>query len=110
MGQSSSDCLRYAVWKEARGEGLKTQRAVLDVIFNRMKKSGKKACAVLREKGQFPYFKNGVKKVLDRKFLKKYNVIVKMRRVLPNSYLYFNHVRHKWGKDTVKIGKLYFSR
>lgn len=109
VGQTTSDCLKYALYREARGEGIITQRATLDVIMNRVRKSGKSACKVLRERNQFPYMKRGVKKVVDRHFSARYHMLLRMGRILDSRYLYFNSVRHKWGEDTVKIGGMYYS-
>jgi hypothetical protein len=50
-------CLASAIYYEARGEPLKGQRAVLDVIVNRAYKSGKNFCEVVLEKGQFQWTK-----------------------------------------------------
>lgn len=109
QAQTNEACLKWALWKEARGEGIVTQRAVLDVIEARMEKSGKNACRVLRAKQQFPYFKYGVKKV-DFQFSVRYTVVTRMQRVVSKDYLFFNHYRHPWGKSTKKVGNLYFSQ
>lgn len=109
LAQSPTECLQWALWKEARGEGILTQRAVLDVIEARIERSRGNACKVLRKRHQFPYFRFGVKKV-DFAFTVRYNVVSKMGRVLSKDYLYFNHVKHPWGRDTKKIGNLYFSK
>jgi hypothetical protein len=52
---SGSKCLASAIYHEARGEKVKAQRAVLDVVMNRMVESGKSACEVLAERRQFPW-------------------------------------------------------
>lgn len=111
LAATPTECLQWALWKEARGEGILTQRATLDVIEARIEAAGPyaNACNVLRKKGQFPYFRFGVKKV-DFAFTVRYNVVSKMGRVLSKDYLYFNHVKHPWGRDTKKIGNLYFSK
>lgn len=109
--QTDEQCLRYAVYREARGESVKAMRGVYDVILNRAKLYGKTACQVLKQRGQFPYMRKGkVKKVVDRSFDSMYNVVLKMEAVLSERYIYFNHHKHPWGKSTRKIGKLYFSQ
>jgi spore germination cell wall hydrolase CwlJ-like protein len=109
--QTDEQCLRYAVYREARGESVKAMRGVYDVILNRAKLYGKTACQVLKQRGQFPYMRKGkVKKVVDRSFNNMYNTVLMMEAVLNERFLYFNHKRQPWGKHTRKIGKLYFSQ
>ncbi|MGZ8887962.1 MAG: hypothetical protein ACXW1D_00220 [Halobacteriota archaeon] len=109
LAQTDTQCLRYAVWKEARGEGILTQRAVLDVIHHRMEKSGKGACHVIKKPGQFPYAKYGIKPVAYW-FKDRYNILLGVKPVLSKDYLYFNHVKHPWCKGTRKIGGMYFCK
>ena len=109
LSANDTQCLQWALWKEVRGESLKTMRAVMDVIDNRKLRSGKSYCSVLLEKSQFPWAKKGFGKV-DFIFTTKYNEVRRMRNVLDLNYLYFNHRKHPWGVDTVKIGGLYFSK
>lgn len=105
---SNARCEAYAMMREAVGEGIITQRAVLDTIRNRVRATGKSVCAVLHKPQQFPYFKHGVKKV-DTKWLIRYSIVSNMQSVLSSNYMYFNDKPHKWGKHTKKIGNLYFS-
>jgi hypothetical protein len=109
--QSDFECGRYAVWKEARGESRKVQRAVLDVLAARVRKTGKPMCKILKMRGQFPWRRYGIKSV-DTAFVREYHVVTKMPHVFKedSGYMFFNHVRHPWGKSTVKIGGLYFSK
>ncbi len=48
-------CLAVAMHKEASGEGLLGQRAVLDTIQQRMKDKHKTACQIIKEPGQFSW-------------------------------------------------------
>ena len=83
-------------------------RATLDVIHNRMAKSGKAACKVLREPHQYPYFKYGVKKI-DFSFYSVYYRVSQMEPVLSGKYIYQNHKRHPWSRNSIKIDDIYFS-
>lgn len=106
---NNARCEAYALWREARSEGILTQRGVLDVIRNRMRVTGQSACVVLRKPQQFPYFKDGIKPV-DKGWLVRYYFVGNMQSVLPKNYLYFNDSRpHKWGRNTIRIGAMYFS-
>lgn len=107
--QDELTCLHWVIHKEARGETTKVQRAVVDVVMNRAKLYGIPICDVIKQRGQFPYVRFGIK-LVDRKLRLKYNDVIRMCKVLDSRYLYFNHKKHKWGKGTLKIGNLYFSR
>lgn len=48
-------CMAEAVYHEARGEPLVGQIAVANVVGNRMTATGKSACAVVYEPGQFSW-------------------------------------------------------
>lgn len=57
VNASELDCLAVAVYHEARGEPVAGQRAVAQVLVNRVR-SGRFArtlCGVLRQPGQFPF-------------------------------------------------------
>lgn len=99
----------WMLWKEARNQPVETQRAVLDVLYHRMLKSRLTACKELMKPSQYPYFKHGVKPV-SKEWLEHYRKVRKLPKVLQDEgYLYFNHKKHKWGKNTKRIGALYFS-
>ena len=98
----------YMLWKEARNQPIEAQRAVLDVLHHRMLKSRLTACKELMKPSQYPYMKHGVKPV-SKEWLEHYRKVRKFPRVLPCTYLFFNHTPHKWGNNTKKIGGLYFS-
>lgn len=53
--RKSVDCLARTIYHEARGEGAKGQRAVGEVVINRVKSGqfGKTVCGVTGAKGQF---------------------------------------------------------
>ena len=107
---NDKQCLTYMVYRESRGEQPFGMRAVLDVAYNRMRLRSLTACQVLMEKGQFPYARHGVKLVKDRKFLTQFSKVCKMMSVLDEEYIYFNTVKHKFGRQHKKIGKHWFSK
>lgn len=99
----------YMLWKEARNQPVEAQRAVLDVLYHRMLKSRLTACKELMKPSQYPYFKYGVKPV-SKEWLTHYRKVRRMPKVLIDTrYKFFNHKRHKFGKNTKRIGDLYFS-
>jgi spore germination cell wall hydrolase CwlJ-like protein len=49
-------CLGSLLYYESRGEPLKTQRAVLDSVFNRVVHSGLSPCEVVKQPHQFSWY------------------------------------------------------
>lgn len=111
LATDDNACRKYMIYKEARGESVRTMRAVLDVLENRMARRSLSVCEVLKEPGQYPYMrKGGVKKVVDKQFLRKYYSAYAMEPVLSSRYMFFNHTKFSWGKNTKRVGRLYFSQ
>lgn len=81
----------------------------MDTIQNRARKVGKGLCSVLRQRGQFPYFRHGVKKVA-KGWDKEYNAVTNMKPVLSEDYMFFNTIRLPWGTGHRRIGNLIFSK
>lgn len=111
--QSDTKCLANAIWFEARGQPVKTQAAVLQVIRNRAKRDKKSICDVVKEKGQFPwaaFMKNKSSWRVSQEKLELYFEAFKHLPVLGDDYFYFNHIPQPYGKKRHrKIGQLYFS-
>lgn len=107
---SSRDCLQYTLYRESRGESLVTMRSVADVVLNRSRKNHVTICETILERGQFPYAKKGIKKIIDKQFLTKYFKVITMKPVVPSDVIYFNHRKHKWATGHSRIGRLIFSK
>lgn len=107
FSQTSQQCLLWMLWKEARGEGVLTQRAVYDVAMNRSKASGKDICYILRAEGQFPYSIDGVGTV-PKYFLTRVRFVANMEPVVSTTTYHFNDIPHRWAKNPKKIGHLFF--
>lgn len=61
VDQAEENCLATAVYFEAKGEPMRGQRAVAEVILNRMR-SGRfpsSACGVVKQRGQFSFVHGG---------------------------------------------------
>jgi hypothetical protein len=61
VDQAEENCLATAVYFEAKGEPMRGQRAVAEVILNRMR-SGRfpsSACGVVKQRGQFSFVRAG---------------------------------------------------
>lgn len=107
---SSRDCLQYTLYRESRGESLVTMRAVADVVLNRSRKNRVTICETILAKGQFPYASKGIKKVTDKQFLTSYFKVITMKPVVSSDVIYFNHRKHKWAAEHIRIGGLVFSK
>lgn len=93
---SEGHCLASVVYYEARGEPLRGQRAVLDVVLNRAYKSGKSVCEILTAKGQFQWTKR--KPMLyTEEMAEQLDVVGQHPKVLKNEiYFFATHVRPSW--------------
>ena len=100
--------IKYMLWKESANQKLDVQILVMRVLENRVKKFRTSYCTELFRKGAYPYMKRGVKAV-PKEFLERYTSIRGSKKFKDVKYIYFNHVPHKFGKRTKKIGGLYFS-
>jgi spore germination cell wall hydrolase CwlJ-like protein len=98
---SEKRCMVSAIYYEANTQSDVGKRAVMDVILNRVKATGKSVCQVIAQPGQFSWF--------DKKPILKYNVEMKdlLKRmegvgvVLMNENVkWFHHVivKPKWAK------------
>lgn len=107
-------CKALTVYKEAGGESLVAQRAVLDVLETRIKlsrSSCKKEVSLLR---QFSWHHAGVPLKAKQSMLTTYEKIVKMKPVMQGA-THFHHIKSnpKWAKKMGYVGRLgnhYFYR
>ena len=109
--QTATSCEAAAIHFEARGESVRGQRAILDVIRNRMRIDNRTACQVIRARGQFPWsekysFKS---EKYSSKGLTQFNKIDNMESVLREDVYYFNTKKQNYGRYCCKIGKHYFN-
>ena len=124
-GRSASNaslkCLTEAVYFEARGEPVKGQRAVAEVIMNRVDHPAfpKSVCGVVNQSGQFSY-KGGSLRMRDRAAANRAERIAQESlsgapRNLTGGATYFHttYVKPSWSKRftrTAKIGSHIFYR
>jgi spore germination cell wall hydrolase CwlJ-like protein len=105
------ECLATAIYRESRGEPVRGRRAVYDVVLNRVAdRRGKKArvCAVLRERGQFPWAARQGMMRMNNNLQKMLTEVEQHDKVLTNEK-YFNSVKPKErGMKCQKISKQYF--
>lgn len=104
-------CLGSLIYHEARGEPLKGQRAVLDIVYHRVVQSGLPPCQVVAQKQQFAWY--------GKKPMKRYEDVSGLLvstyqhpKVLKSEKFFFSGKRPVWAKDMIcrKIGRHYFCR
>lgn len=94
LAHSEQACLASAIYYEARGESVIGQRAVMDTILNRVKRSGRTICGVVLRKGQFEW--SETKPILPFNAQMKnilHNARESGRVLLSDTYLFFFHKR-----------------
>lgn len=121
VSRASLECLTEALYFEARGESVSGQRAVAEVILNRVDHPAfpNSVCKVVNQSGQFSY-KGGNLRMRDRAAANRANRIAQEAlagapRSLTNGATYFHTtgVRPSWSKRftrTTKIGAHIFYR
>lgn len=111
MGAVSHEmrCLAEAVWVEARGENVKGQALVADVIINRTKAKGFPStyCKVIAQPGQFPWWNKDYHFRHNAEWFQHFRQVLK-NRTLNENVLYFNNKPFKHGIKPLKVGKHYF--
>lgn len=109
-------CLAWVIQDEARGESLRGQRAVLDVITKRMEVRKLSACEVVKEKSQFSGYKPGMTfelhKNVQEKDLTRLYELRKMSPVVEQAtYFHAEYLQPSWKlkmRRLLKVGKHVF--
>lgn len=105
---SDVHCKAVALWFEARGESPSGQRAVLDVIRNRMKESGKSACEVIKKPYQFSFVSPSTNWVANKQQLELWYKVKELDKTLDEEYYWFlrHDLRRVWMRnmECKKIG------
>ena len=113
-GWTDNQCLATAIHYEARGEPLAGKRAVLDTITNRMLATGKSACAVIFERGQFSWAKKKPLLEYNEKQRESLGEVVQYPVVLSSERYthFFSGSKPKWAYEMrcKKIGKQTFCK
>ena len=111
------ECLAVAVYFEARGETLDGQLAVAEVVLNRSRSGQYPAdvCAVVKQKAQFSFVRNGQFPTADRasSAWKKAVAVAKVAQdklvtKLPRNVLFYHadYVAPSWGKRLTRQAKI----
>ena len=119
-GADSLHCLTEALYFEARGEGSQGQRAVAEVILNRVDhpRFPKTVCGVVNQRGQFTYNKNA--RIREKGTFARVQKVAMAAlsgqpRTLTNGATYFHtgRVKPSWSRRferTTRIGSHIFYR
>lgn len=86
---SDRACIAVALHYESRGESLRGVRSVYDVILNRIKNSGKSACHVLKQRGQFAFVNRQTHWKPTYEMLFRLDSVKSMKRVVDKSALWY---------------------
>lgn len=101
---TDSQCLAWVIHDEARGEPLMGQRAVLDVVYERMKRRRQTACAVIAAHAQFSGYRPGVFEKVSPEMLTNLETVRKMSPVAANAeYFHATYVAPIWRKSMKRI-------
>lgn len=112
-------CLSEALYFEARGEGLQGQKAVAEVILNRVDhpRFPKTVCGVINQRGQFTYKKARIRE--RGAFVRAQKIAQAALSGAPRNltkgatYFHTGGVRPSWSRKferTTRIGSHYFYR
>ena len=113
VSEYEGDLLERILWAEANDQSFDGQKAVVEVIFNRLRSSEwpNTIEGVLSHKGQFATWKSRNK---VRPTEVQSDVISEVLRetetVIPADYVYFSTKKHGWMHDCFKIEDHWFGR
>ena len=113
VSEYEGDLLERILWAEANDQSFDGQKAVVEVIFNRLRSSEwpNTIEGVLSQKGQFATWKSRNK---VRPTEVQSDVISEVLRetetVIPADYVYFSTKKHGWRHDCFKIEDHWFGR
>ena len=105
------EMLARLVYLEARGESLECQKAVVSVVFNRVKATGKSIKEIIYQKGQFSPAKHIYKTTPNNQSYEAVDYVIKNGVTLPSYVKYFRANYHfKWEgyEGYKKIDNTYF--
>lgn len=113
VSEYEGDLLERILWAEANDQSFDGQKAVVEVIFNRLRSPEwpNTIEGVLSQKGQFATWKSRNK---VRPTEVQSDVISEVLRetetVIPADYVYFSTKKHGWMHDCFKIEDHWFGR
>lgn len=113
ISEYEGDLLERILWAEANDQSFDGQKAVVEVIFNRLRSPEwpNTIEGVLSQKGQFATWKSRNK---VRPTEVQSDVISEVLRetetVIPADYVYFSTKKHGWMHDCFKIEDHWFGR
>ena len=104
---TEAECKAFTIWHEARGEPLQGQRAVLDVVENRMRKQGKNACQIMMQHKQFSFYYYGMPVVITQEMMYNYENVIAMGNVVGKAtHFHTKAVSPYWNKELTFIREI----
>lgn len=100
-------CGAWVIHDEARGESLKGARAVLDVVKERARLSGKTVCDVVKQPKQFSGYRRGQSFSMSEEQIERYWTVARMEPVVKGStHFHATYVNPKWNKKMKVVKKV----
>ena len=109
------DCMAQTIYFEARNQSEKGQQAVGEVVLSRVlsERYPNTICGVIKQKGQFSWYKGKIPKMKNEKAKKKaYILAIKLlsfqyNPIVPGAEFYHNSSSHpKWSNIFVKVKRI----
>lgn len=100
-------CGAWVIHDEARGESLKGARAVLDVVKERARLSGKTVCDVVKQPKQFSGYRKGQSFNVTAEQIERYWTVARMKPVVKGStHFHATYVTPPWRKKMKLVKKV----
>lgn len=97
-------CMAWVIYDEARGEPLRGQKAVYDVVTHRMEIRKLTACEVVKEPYQFSGYHRGMTLTASHEMLQRLKEVRTMRPVVPNAtFFHSRDVKPTWASKMKRI-------
>ena len=113
VSEYEQDLLERILWAEANDQSFNGQKAVIEVIFNRLRSPEwpNTIEGVLSQKGQFSTWRsrNKVRPTETQSDVIS-EVLSETEPVIPGDYVFFATRKHKWMHDCFRIEGHYFGR
>ena len=109
FGATTEDnCLAVAIHKEASQTNVIDQKAVYQVIKNRMRKENKTACSVIKEPSQFSFVTKRTNWSATKPMLKKLSVAKNHPKVIGENVLWYHNtsVNPRWNRKLKLVKKI----
>ena len=99
-------CLSHAVVREAAGESLQGQRAIVDSVRYRASVRGLSICSTLQQPYQYSWWKKGYKFEYNEKFLRILAKAITLPTVVSRADFFHSGPEPYWVADMQYVGRV----